>query len=112
MAAALDNLASVQAPLKAAMLGEMRELGEESVTEHIAILNKLASMDLDLVCLVGEEFRKALGKVTEPVEVTGPHWFLTSDDLVTWLKSNPVSDHTILLKGSRGIRMEKVLSEL
>ena len=134
MAAALDNLASVQARHKAVMLGDMRELGDESVSEHIAILNKLASMDLDLVCLVGEEFRKALdseplvrqvhqpASVTEPAEVTvtghdtskipSPLWFSTSDDLSAWLKENPVSGHTILIKGSRGIRMEKVLPEL
>lgn len=132
MAAALENLATVQAPLKAAMLGDMRELGEESVAEHIAILKEVLSMHLDLVCLVGEEFRKALGAVpgsvegplvrqahqptsvvTEPVEVTlNAKWFPTSDDLVAWLKENPVSDHTILIKGSRGIRMEKILPEL
>ncbi len=134
MAAALDNLASVQSPRKAVMLGDMRELGDESVSEHIAVLNKLASMELHLVCLVGEEFRKALDSkqmilwahqpapVTEPVEVTvtghdtskvgHPLWFPTSEDLADWLKENPVSGHTILIKGSRGIRMEKVLPEL
>lgn len=113
MAAALENLATVQTPLKAAMLGDMRELGTESVAEHIAILKKLLSMHLDLVCLVGEEFRKALEEVTEPVEETSnTKWFPTSDDLVAWLKENPVSDHTILIKGSRGIRMEKILPEL
>jgi len=159
MAAALDNLASVQAPLKAAMLGEMRELGGESVSEHIIVLEKLAAMNLDMVCLVGEEFRKALASermvrqahhpstsapkstsstpessapASEPSTpvpelVEGPEvrlgslsidlasnikWFPTSDDLVVWLKEHPVSDHTILIKGSRGNRMEKVLSEL
>ena len=108
MAAALDNLASIQAPLKAAMLGDMRELGEDSVAEHVAILKKLVSMNLDLVCLVGEEFRKALPQVDQ----AAAHWFGTSDDLAAWLKVNPVSGHTVLVKGSRGIRMERILSEL
>lgn len=135
MAAALDNLATVQAAHKAVMIGDMRELGTESVAEHIAILKKLALMDLDLVCLVGEEFRKALdsGQMvrqarhpfalgaepvvrqcspTSEVPPSNTKWFPTSDDLVTWLKSNPISNHTILIKGSRGIRMEKILSEL
>ena len=119
MAAALDNLALVQAPLKAAMLGEMRELGEESVSEHVIVLRKLAAMNLDLVCLVGDEFRKALDSKPE-VRLGSPalevisnfKWFPTSDVLVVWLKDHPVSDHTILIKGSRGNRMEKVLSEL
>lgn len=124
MAAALDNLATVQAPLKAVMLGDMRELGADSVAEHVAIFKKLISMKLDLVCLVGEEFRKALDSaVAEPLgrqdsptietqEATNLHWFPTSDDLLSWLKSNPVSGYTVLIKGSRGIRMEKILSEL
>ena len=135
MAAALDNLATVQAAHKAVMIGDMRELGTESVAEHIAILKKLALMDLDLVCLVGEEFRKALDSEqmvrqarhpfalgaepvvrqcspTSEVSPSNTKWFPTSDDLVTWLKSNPISSHTILIKGSRGIRMEKILSEL
>lgn len=125
MAAALDNLATVQAAHKAVMIGDMRELGTESVAEHIAILKKLALMDLDLVCLVGEEFGKALGTIPEPAEgplvrqcsptiemASNTKWFPTSDDLVTWLKENPITNHTILIKGSRGIRMEKILSEL
>ena len=125
MAAALDNLATVQAPQKAAMLGDMRELGEESVAEHIAILKKLASLDLDIVCLVGEEFGKALGTIPEPAEgplvrqcsptievASNTKWFPTSDDLAAWLKENQIANHTILIKGSRGIRMEKILPEL
>ena len=135
MAAALDNLATVQAAHKAVMIGDMRELGTESVAEHIAILKKLALMDLDLVCLVGEEFRKALDSEqmvrqarhpfalgvepvvrqcspTSEVPPSNTKWFPTSDDLVTWLKSNPISNHTILIKGSRGIRMEKILPGL
>lgn len=125
MAAALDNLATLQAAHKAVMIGDMRELGTESVAEHIAILKKLALMDLDLVCLVGEEFGKALGTIPEPAEgplvrqcsptiemASNTKWFPTSDDLATWLKENPITNHTILIKGSRGIRMEKILPEL
>ena len=125
MAAALDNLATVQAAHKAVMIGDMRELGTESVAEHIAILKKLALMDLDLVCLVGEEFGKALGTIPEPAEgplvrqcsptiemASNTKWFPTSDDLAAWLKENQIANHTILIKGSRGIRMEKILPEL
>ena len=112
MAAALDNLAVVQAPLKAAMLGDMRELGPDSVIEHVAVLYKLASMGLELVCLVGEEFRKALDSVAVPSGLKQPLWFPTSDDLAAWLKDHKLSGRTILVKGSRGIRMERILSEL
>ena len=106
MAAALDNLVLVEADRKVALLGDMRELGEESGAEHAKVLNQVLSMGLDLVCLVGEEFGKAAaGK-------EGVRCFASSDDLALWLKENPVSDATVLVKGSRGIRMEKVLPEL
>lgn len=112
MAAALDNLASVQAPRKAALLGDMRELGAESVGEHRAVLDKVLSMGLDLVCLVGEEFRKALEASGEVPGSEAVRWFAASTDLAAWLKANPQSGLTILVKGSRGIQMEKVLPEL
>ena len=108
MAAALDNLALVEADHKGALLGDMRELGEESETEHLKVLDKVLSMGLDLVCLVGDEFAKAL--VSRPSE--GVRWFASSEELAAWLKGNPVNGMTILVKGSRGIQMEKTLPEL
>lgn len=108
MAAALDNLILVEADCKGALLGDMRELGEESEAEHLKVLNQVLSMGLDLVCLVGDEFKKALA-VRPSAAVK---WFASSEDLAAWLKENPVSGMTILVKGSRGIQMEKTLPEL
>ena len=106
MAAALDNLAIVVADHKVACLGDMRELGDESVKEHEKVFNQVCSMGLDMVCLVGEEF----GKVFKDKPFV--KWFATSSDLAAWLKDNPVSGATVLVKGSRGIQMEKVIPEL
>ena len=108
MAAALDNLILVESDCKGAMLGDMRELGEESEAEHLKVLNQVLSMGLDLVCLVGDEFKKALAARPS----TAVKWFASSEDLAAWLKENPVSGMTILVKGSRGIQMEKTLPEL
>ena len=108
MAAALDNLVQVISEVKVAMLGDMRELGEESLPEHKKVLAQVLSMGLDLVCLVGEEFGKALGDLRKE----DVYWFPDSEELARWLKDNPVSGATILVKGSRGIQMEKVLPEL
>ena len=108
MAAALDNLVQIQAPRKAAFLGDMRELGDESLAEHRKVLAQVLSMGLDFVCLVGEEFRQALAGIQRD----DVFWFATSEELAEWLKANPVSGETILVKGSRGIQMEKVLPEL
>ena len=108
MAAALDNLGHVEAFRKAALLGDMRELGEESLAEHHKVLSQVLSMGLDLVCLVGEEFKKAL----VGIQRDDVFWFATSEELAEWLKANPISGFTILVKGSRGIQMEKALPEL
>ena len=108
MAAALDNLILVESDCKGALLGDMRELGEESEAEHLKVLNQVLSMGLDLVCLVGDEFKKALAARPS----TAVNWFASSEDLAAWLKENPVSGMTILVKGSRGIQMEKTLPEL
>ena len=106
MAAALDNFALMEDPHKLALLGDMRELGTDSVAEHVAVVRRLGPQP---ACLVGEEFGKALEQTGMPETV---QWFATSADLAAWLKQNPQEGRMILVKGSRGIRMETVLPEL
>ena len=108
MRAALDNFAAVQAPSKIALLGDMRELGDDSLQEHCAIVRKALSADFRPV-FVGEEFRKALQELKpDPT----PAWFADSAALAAWLKENPVSGAVVLVKGSRGIKMENTIPEL
>lgn len=106
MEVALNNLSLVEAERKAAFLGDMLELGEDSQVLHKEVVDKLLSMDLSLVCLVGKEF----AKVCDGVEAV--KCFDSSDALAQWLKDNPVAGTTVLVKGSRGTRMEKVIPEL
>ncbi len=105
MDVALNNLSSVVSDKKVAMLGDMLELGEESETLHREVLEKAAAMGLSLLCLVGSEF----GKVCDGSDA---RCFATSDELAEWLKDNPVEGAVVLVKGSRGTRMEKVLPVL
>ena len=109
MAAALDNFALLQADCKIAMLGDMRELGEDSVQEHVKILEKLGDCGLTHACLVGEEFKKALDEAGTPAYVK---WFATADDLAAALAERPLTGATVLVKGSNSIRMGKVLPTL
>lgn len=109
MSAALDNFASLEAPCKVVLLGDMRELGEDSVQEHVRILEKLDACGLTHVCLVGDEFRKALKEAGTPDYVK---WFATSDDLAAALAERPLSGATVLVKGSNSMRMGKVLPTL
>ena len=107
MEAALKNFATVQADHKVALLGDMLELGTDSASEHQRIAEMALGLGLDKVCFVGAEFAKVL-----PSKTGESCSFMTSDELVTWLSDNILSDSVVLIKGSRGIRMEKVISSL
>ena len=106
MAAALDNLSTVVSEKKVALLGDMLELGEDSQKLHAEVVERIASMGLSLVCFVGGEF----SKVCEGNDAV--HCFATSDELAQWLAADPVDGATVLIKGSRGTRMEKVIPAL
>ncbi len=101
MAVALDNLSLCEGR-KVALLGDMRELGADSSAEHAKVVARLKGQE---AILVGSEFRKA-------AEGTGIPVFDTSDALADWLRANPLSGCTVLVKGSRGTRMEKVIDAL
>lgn len=109
MAAALDNFQNIDAPLKALLLGNMGELGEDSLKEHVALLDRLESEKVGKVYLVGPEFRRALDALPAAPAFC---WFPTSEDLATELSTNPLTGYTILIKGSRSTRMEKVIPVL
>lgn len=107
MNAALDNFSNIEAERKIAMLGDMRELGTDSLEEHISILRKLRSMQLESY-LVGEEFAKAVENEGKGSEML----FESSEALAAFLSANPIERAVILLKGSRGIAMEKAIPYL
>ena len=110
MEAALNNFAAVQAPVRIAMLGDMLELGDDSLAEHVAVIRRALSLGLQEVCLVGKEFGKALAEMRSAGE--NVRHFDSSDQLATWVEKTAVSDAVILIKGSRGTRMEKVIEKL
>ena len=109
MGVALDSFALMDAPRKVALLGDMRELGDNSVAEHVKVVEKIAASDFK-ACLVGEEFAKALAAAGTPANVLGH--FATSDELAGWLTDHPLDGACVLVKGSRGIRMEKTIPSL
>lgn len=108
MEAALTNFASLQAARKAVLLGDMLELGEDSLTEHIRIASMALDSAFDTVCFVGKEFRTALAGIPDHKAFV----FDTSSELAAWLSEHPLSGFSCLIKGSRGTRMEKVIDVL
>lgn len=101
MAVALDNLALTEGR-KVALLGEMRELGADAAAEHKKIVERLQGTE---AYLVGEAFAKAAEGTDIPV-------FASSDQLASYLHEHPLEGCTVLVKGSRGTRMEKVIPSL
>lgn len=89
---------------KVAVLGDMLELGAESTLEHQSILNLSLQLNIETI-LVGKEF----SKVDYPNTV---NHFENRHDLIEHLKKNPLLDSQILVKGSRGIRLEECLEML
>lgn len=101
MALALTSFSQIKADHKIVILGDMRELGDKSDEEHIKILNLVRSANPENVFLVGPVFKKIS---TE----TGYKSFAKSDELLEFLKKEPLTGKTILIKGSRGIKLEKI----
>ncbi len=85
------------------ILGGMRELGDYSHLEHQNIVNMLAERKADKVLLVGREWNDT----TSPYPV-----YENADTLHAALEQTPLTGRKILLKGSRGIQLEKLLDIL
>lgn len=113
MAAALENFSNVEADCRVAMLGDMLELGEDSAAEHKSVVQSALSRGFCKVFFVGKEFG-AVASVADGSSSDGSAamFFDTSDALAEYLTANPLSGATILIKGSRGTRMEKVIPVL
>ena len=111
MAAALDNFSNVSAEQKVALLGDMLELGSESLSEHVTAIRSACSRGLSMICFVGKEFQAASAEVPADMLVNA-RFFATSDELAAFLGENPLSGAVVLIKGSRGTRMENVIPAL
>lgn len=101
MAAALENFAAMRSERpKLAILGDMLELGAESAKEHRAIVDLVTELGLD-ARFVGSEFVKAT-----------PTAVRTAEELGQRIATDPITGKLILVKGSRGIKLETVVPAL
>ncbi|MBE0637497.1 MAG: UDP-N-acetylmuramoyl-tripeptide--D-alanyl-D-alanine ligase [Bacteroidales bacterium] len=105
MEAAITHFAKFPDDRKVLILGDMLELGEESLPEHRRILELALQSGAGQVILIGEIFNQ----VCNDDRITT---FTTSDQAISKLSEQPLTGKTILLKGSRGIRLEKLLAIL
>jgi len=98
MKAAIENFASYKAVNKLVLLGDMFELGDYSQEEHQHVIGLLAENKFENVILVGEEFYKTSSNNYIK--------FKTMNECKSYLQKNNVIKNTVLIKGSRGMKME------
>lgn len=103
MKASLDFFSSLPSSMpKAVILGEMKELGDSGKDEHHKMVAYLKKQPYELIYLIGKEF--------EGVDVgENVLRFADVNELIDYLKSNPLTDHYILLKGSHSVQLEKAI---
>jgi UDP-N-acetylmuramoyl-tripeptide--D-alanyl-D-alanine ligase len=101
MMLALHSFLDIKADRKMVILGDMLELGDKSEQEHQKVLKVLQSDFTGKILLVGRVFKKISAEYDFKA-------FDHVDNLKEFLKENPVKDNTILIKGSRGIGLEKI----
>lgn len=107
MEAAVKNFIHSRAKNKMLILGDMLELGDMALTEHEYLLKMLMEAGLKKVYLVGDNFRKA-------ITTTGYDYPVFPDvfALNKYIKNNPPHGAYIMLKGSRGMKLEEVVELL
>jgi len=102
MKVAVDNFAKLAAENKIICLGGMKELGEATFNEHQALIDQLKQSSWTKVVLVGNEFK----------DCTHPYQFFESVAAAKkWLNDQNFVQQTILIKGSRGIQMEQLITD-
>ena len=107
MEVAIKNIDDLVSERKLLILGDMLELGEWSKEEHCRILSLAAEVNNAEIVLVGEHFRNAAHSIGLHTTIC-----LNTDEAAEHLHYTHIKDTTVLLKGSRGIALEKLIDKL
>jgi len=102
MKLAIENFAKIDSTEKIMCLGGKKELGEESVLEHQALINYMQSFNWEQVVLVGGDFKFCQHQYL---------YFENALEAKQWLQQQNYSQKHILIKGSRGIQMEQMIAD-
>lgn len=102
MKPAINNFANIDHKNKVLILGDMKELGNQSLTEHQQIVDLLKTLSFKQVFLIGPEFSKT----------QHPHgWSIeTWDEALSIISYKNIQQAMILVKGSRSMQMERILN--
>ena len=102
MQAALLNFEK-QPGAKIAILGDMFELGDDAETEHQNIVDLALSLDINQVIFIGENFHQSKTNLPKKLQ------YKTFEDFKSDFYYFEIEKETLLIKGSRGMALERVL---
>jgi UDP-N-acetylmuramoyl-tripeptide--D-alanyl-D-alanine ligase len=103
--AALENLEKLPGLNKVLILGDMFELGAESPSEHAAIIEKALAIPANRYIFIGVDF-------FEQQKTSKAEFYKTVAEAAEALRKQPIENNTVLVKGSRGMELEKLVGLL
>ncbi|MBP7844376.1 MAG: hypothetical protein KA116_06130 [Proteobacteria bacterium] len=87
------------------VLGDMLDLGNETLSYHLELIKFINSLKIELLVLIGPEFKRASTAMTHKNTI----YFNNSDEAANHFKTQILSSGVYLFKGSRGMALEKAL---
>lgn len=105
MQVAIENFNQLANPSKLMILGDMFELGNESDKEHLQTINQVIETKIPTI-FIGEHFFKV------QVKNNVVQYFKNIQDFFNQLKETPINEELLLIKGSRGMALERILDKL
>ncbi len=103
MQLAIESFMKLNGDKKCVILADMLEMGDYAEQEHLAMINLLLQHKPDQVVLIGPEFGKWKDKIS-------CLHFINTTDASVWFSAQEINGWNILIKGSRGFQLEKILA--
>jgi len=107
MFVAIENLGKLTAKHKVLVLGDMFEMGQESAAEHESVVKKALETNVDERIFIGHDF--AASRKSEVGSQKPAVFYSTVEEAIAGLKANPIKNSTVLIKGSRGMALERLV---
>ncbi len=105
MIAAIDSLAEMKHEKKYVILGDMLEMGEQSLKEHQGVLKQLRERGITEGLLIGNEFKEAVENIPSPISF---QVFGSKQEAIPYLREANIKNRLILIKGSRALGLEEL----